>query len=160
MSLQVKQSLQVSAKKAEGNQLTLSDEEVEECNNARVTTEHVVTARPHALQRHAEPGPYHQSALQLRPQTTIYLKMHTATYWYHRHHKGWWVFYCWKHRRWNNNTHTHTQSFYCSSGTCPGPPWSAGTRKVTRSPAKARASDRTKPEVETWQRPKKSTLWP
>jgi len=27
-------------------------------------------------------------------------------------------------------THTHTQPFYCSSGTCPGPPRWAGTRKV------------------------------
>ena len=29
-----------------------------------------------------------------------------------------------------SNTHTHTQLFYCSSGTCPGPPGWAGTRKV------------------------------
>jgi len=28
-------------------------------------------------------------------------------------------------------THTHTQPFYCWSGICPGPPGSAGTRKVT-----------------------------
>jgi len=27
-------------------------------------------------------------------------------------------------------THTHTQPFYCWSGICPGPPGSAGTRKV------------------------------
>ena len=26
--------------------------------------------------------------------------------------------------------HTHTQPFYCWSGICPGPPGSAGTRKV------------------------------
>jgi len=28
------------------------------------------------------------------------------------------------------HTHTHTQPFYCWSGKCPGPPGSAGTRKV------------------------------
>ena len=28
------------------------------------------------------------------------------------------------------HTHTHTQPFYCWSGICPGPPGSAGTRKV------------------------------
>jgi len=30
-------------------------------------------------------------------------------------------------------THTHTQPFYCWSGICPGPPGSAGTRKVKPS---------------------------
>ena len=31
---------------------------------------------------------------------------------------------------WCALTHTHTQPFYCWSGICPGPPGSAGTRKV------------------------------
>jgi len=31
---------------------------------------------------------------------------------------------------WQLHTHTHTQPFYCWSGICPGPPGSAGTRKV------------------------------
>ena len=30
----------------------------------------------------------------------------------------------------SKHTHTHTQPFYCWSGICPGPPGSAGTRKV------------------------------
>ena len=30
----------------------------------------------------------------------------------------------------DTHTHTHTQSFYCSSGICPGLPGWAGTRKV------------------------------
>ena len=30
----------------------------------------------------------------------------------------------------SNGKHTHTQPFYCWSGICPGPPGSAGTRKV------------------------------
>ena len=34
------------------------------------------------------------------------------------------------HIRWITHTHTHTQPFYCWSGICPGPPGSAGTRKV------------------------------
>ena len=29
-----------------------------------------------------------------------------------------------------HSQHTHTQPFYCWSGICPGPPGSAGTRKV------------------------------
>jgi len=30
----------------------------------------------------------------------------------------------------SKHTHTHTQPFYCWSGICPGPPGSAGTRRV------------------------------
>ena len=35
-----------------------------------------------------------------------------------------------KQQHLSTHTHTHTQPFYCWSGICPGPPGSAGTRKV------------------------------
>jgi len=43
--------------------LTFGDKEVEECDDTRVSTEHVVTTRPHTLQCHAETHPYHEGSL-------------------------------------------------------------------------------------------------
>jgi len=47
------------------------------------------------------------------------------------------------------DTHTHTQPFYCWSGICPGPPGSAGTRKV--KPRRLKQSGFTGARDSEWQ---------
>ena len=49
------------------------------------------------------------------------------------------------------DTHTHTQPFYCWSGICPGPPGSAGTRKV--KPRRLNQSGFTGARDSEWQWP-------
>jgi len=43
--------------------LTFRDKEVEKCNDTSVSTEHVITARPHTLQCHAKTHPYDERSL-------------------------------------------------------------------------------------------------
>jgi len=43
-----------------------------------------------------------------------------------RHKETWW----WNEEVAERKKKKHTQPFYCWSGMCPGPPGSAGTRKV------------------------------
>ena len=54
------------------------------------------------------------------------------TTWYEMFIVHWNAAHCARRRKnkEEKNTHTHTQPLYCWSGICPGPPGSAGTRKV------------------------------